>query len=355
MPESPQPPDSKQPRSIFSKWRFSNSALSICILISVFVHLILLFLLGGLIVWRNFYPLEPSLEAVGIVEEQTKKKNEVQIKKVQQVDEPVQKRVTVDVPSNLKMPAVDLEAPEVSPQVDLSRGMEKTMGVGTEIGKSLKNISRDLEFLDVKSQGERIVIVMDDSGSMHSWGLEAIKKEVIKLADRLPDGTLMNVILFNHGSGPRNGMLGGGRLSPIFRKLVPVKESVRKTLKKRLLASSMWPPNQFIEDLNAGPLPPVNIVGWWAALHLAFEQGADTIYLLVDHWDTDINMAGIANGAVIEHVAAIIEKIYQERSYRPTINILLFMHGLQADRHVDNFRRIADQNRGTVSLKPPLR
>lgn len=283
--------------------------------VSVVIHVIAIFVLGGLTIWQMVQEAEPEFEAPEIPSESVEPKQlKVRIEKATKKSAQPRQVIKVTVASDINPPDHDIMLPQVDNRVAVGTnvgggGLGRNWGNdGLDLGKSAVN------FFGIKSSGENIVFVVDVAKSMLEpsrgdvWGFNRVKEEIGTMIDQLSAGTLFNIYTYAQGldvfsthpiaatdankekakewfnrywayDGPRIVGHQGTRLNnykPEFTDAMPIRREVYRekladngatTVELQSLPPERWGSGTSRLDL---------------ALLAAFENRADTIFVITD-------------------------------------------------------------------------
>lgn len=174
--------------------------------ISVILHVVGLFILGGLTVWRMVQEEEPEFEAPVVAQEAIEpQKIKIQIRKAQKASAQPRRVVQVTNVSQLNLPSLNLDLPTIDTQVAVSTGGGGA-GLGRGFGSGGLDIAKSaVNFFGIQSTGENIVFVMDVTKSMLEpsrgdvWGFNRVKEEIGNMIEGLNPGTLFNIYAYERG------------------------------------------------------------------------------------------------------------------------------------------------------------
>lgn len=271
------------------KKRKVNLPLLEVIGISLALHLLGLFVLGGLTLYEVLKPEEPEFEPPPVVEQVDNKplKMKIQLQKQNKKSSPPIKKITVRNISQLNMPNIDLNMPTINSRVAVATGAGAGAGGlgrgfgsgGIDMGKSA------VDFFGIKSTGERIMIIVDASKYMledDKGGLPAyqiIKDEVSQIIQGLAPGTLFNVAFYD-----------GGNLETFSGDMLPATQTNKKRLstwiqKFNASMSSVANVSNNVEIKDETVKPMEGRVNQWVkAYQFAQENNTDAMFLLVSSW-----------------------------------------------------------------------
>lgn len=258
-------------------------------LISLAVHAIVLFVLGGITIYRSYvaqaFDFEPPPQELA----KPSQHEEVQVRLNQQQRQTRQPRRVIQARSvgDMNIPTVDVRMPNVDTRVVVAVGGGRTT-VASELGRGgIGFEGTTIDLLGVRAKGERIVFIIDTSrymmedqkGGMRAY--EIIKEEMVDIVKNLGPATLFNVILYEYRA----------RVTTFRPELVPATPTNKE-------AFTRW-----IEPLNAdhsslgarigdvyelkAPFPPIGdeIQFEWRAFHAAMEMQVDTIFFVGGSWN----------------------------------------------------------------------
>lgn len=173
--------------------------------ISLILHVVGLFILGGLTVWQMVKEEEPEFEAPVIPQEPIEpQKIKVRINKAQKASAQPRQVVQVTNVSQLNLPSLDLDMPTINSKVSVSAGAGG--GLGRGFGSGGLDIAKSaVNFFGIQSTGENIVFVVDVTRSMLEpargdvWGFNRVKEEISRMIEGLNPGTLFNIYAYERG------------------------------------------------------------------------------------------------------------------------------------------------------------
>jgi len=188
---------------------------------------------------------------------------QVNIQKLKKQSSPPRPRaIVVHNPNNINLPALNI--PDVNTNVAITgRGSGGFgIGVGDSIGPPKFDIN--VEFFGVKGGGDYIAFLVDYSGSMNAGDRnQVMRRELIRTIEELPDGINIAIIPFSgpawdisedigqvakkwvHVKKEGGGDGGAGAFYPKTKDVqsegqwVELKESTRRSFKKRILATPL--------------------------------------------------------------------------------------------------------------------
>lgn len=269
-----------------------NLPLIEVIIVSVLIHLAALLILGGITIYQYVQPPEPELEAPPVVErpEPEKVQQQVRVQQRQQQSTRPTQRITVSNISELNVPTIDINLPQVSDRVGIAGAIgaagQGRGGLGRNLGGGGIDISRSaVNFFGIRSQGERIMFIIDatrmiledQKGGIPAYNI--IKEEIVKQVNGLSPGTLFNVMFFD-----------ATRVYSFSDHMLPA-----TTANKEALAKWIEPINKDFASVgnlknNVNPkildIDPMRdrIYYWVRAIQIAMEQGCDAIFLMTSRW-----------------------------------------------------------------------
>ncbi len=268
-----------------------NLPLIEVIIVSVLIHLGALLILGGITIYQYVIPPEPEMEAPPAVDRTEPEKVQQQVRMQQQQRQSTRptQRITVTNISELNVPTLDIDLPQVAGRVGVGG-----VGAGTQGRSSLsRNLSGGgidfsrsaVNFFGIRSQGERIMFIIDatrwiledQKGGIPAYNI--IKEEIIKQVNGLSPGTLFNVMFFDTN-----------RVYSFSSHMLPA-----TTANKEALAKWIDPVNKDIASVgrlqnNVEPqntdIDPMKdrLRNWVRPIQIAMEQGCDAIFLMTSRW-----------------------------------------------------------------------
>lgn len=258
-------------------------------LISLAVHAMVLFVLGGITIYRSYVteavdfappPPEPSPPS---------QQQEVQLRLDQQQRQTRQPRRVIQARrvGDMNMPAVDVRLPNLDSRVVMTIGGGRT-SVTTDLGRGgIGFEGTTVDFIGIRAKGERIVFIIDTSrymmedqkGGMRAY--EIIKEEMVDIVKNLGPATLFNVILYEYRA----------RVTAFRPELVAATPT-----HKEAFVRWIEPLNADFSNLGArigdvyelqAPFPPIGdeIQFEWRAFHAAMEMQVDTVFFVGGSWN----------------------------------------------------------------------
>ena len=209
------------------KKRKINPMLLNVLLISVGVHVVALFILGSITVYKYIIPDEAQFEEPSpVAEEQPPPEVKIEIKQQPPKQQAMQSLRMKQV-GNIAVSAVDVNLPNMQESFTVSAGMGG-FGGGSLLGGTRGTLGigmSDISVFGLKTRAERILFVIDANRQMLTdakGGLKSykiIKDEITDMVGNLSAGTLFNV------------MMADRRNSKFFKKqLVPAGQEVHQQL-----------------------------------------------------------------------------------------------------------------------------
>lgn len=179
-----------------------NKALIQVIAISLLVHVIGLFILGSVVIFQNLQVEEAEFEAPQLpIESIEPQRIEVRLNKLQKKSKPPRARISVMNPSQINVPNLDLDLPDINDNAyvgGFGRGHGMTGG-SFDLGKMA------VDFFGISDDAERVAFVVDYSLSMNREVEKGVsrftlmKQELVRSISSLPSSTMVATIFF---SGP---------------------------------------------------------------------------------------------------------------------------------------------------------
>lgn len=269
-----------------------NPLLLEVITASAILHAVLLFLLGGIVVYHYTVPDDADFDEAKTIEEiPPQKQVEVQIQQNQpKLD--MARNLNIRQVQDIKIKNISVNVPGMNDGFQVSSGTGGLGGLGTSFTKGAIGLDfGEMKFFGVKAKGERVLIMLDADKRMvidlkgGLYAYEIIKKEVLDLIKGLPPGALFNVGAFSRGNKTQ---LMEDKLLPVLPQNI---QKVEAFLKK--LNSS--PNNVGVQNSNVkfnhmtdthvfnslkfrdGPFAGIMEL---RATHVALEQRPDTVFIL---------------------------------------------------------------------------
>lgn len=188
------------------KKRKLNPMLLNVLLISGGLHLVALFILGGITIVKYIIPDEAEFEEPPvIVEEEPPPEVKIEIKQ-KPTQQPSQlSNLQMKPISNIAVDTVDVELPDMADSFTVSAGLGGTGG-GSLLGGTRGSIGMgmsDVSVFGLKTRAERILfcvdigreMVTDKKGGLYSFNV--IRDEITDMVGNLSAGTLFNVMLID--------------------------------------------------------------------------------------------------------------------------------------------------------------
>lgn len=183
-----------------------NLPLIEVIVISLVLHLVALFVLGGFTVWKMVQQPEPDMEAPPVQQEAVKPQElKVRLQQTQKQTRQPTRVLQVQNMSQVNMPQLDINMPTVDTRVAVG-GAGIGGGIGRGFGSGNLDIAKSaVNFFGIESSGENIVFVIDVTRSMLEpergdvKGFNRVKEEIGKMVDGLNPGTLFNIYAYERG------------------------------------------------------------------------------------------------------------------------------------------------------------
>ena len=192
--------------------------LSYILLISGGVHVVALFILGSITVYKYIMPDEAQFEEPSpVVEEQPPPQVKVEIKQQPPMKQAMHGLRMKQV-GNIAVSAVDVNLPNMQESFTVSAGMGG-FGGGSLLGGTRGTLGigiSDISIFGLKTRAERILFVIDANSQMLTdakGGLKSykiIKDEITDMVGNLSAGTLFNVMMADR----RNSMFFKQQLVP---------------------------------------------------------------------------------------------------------------------------------------------
>ncbi len=172
--------------------------------ISAALHVAALVIFGSLTIYKFIQPPEPEFEPPPPLEsiEPQKLEYKARSKDLQKnSSRPRQPRISVKSISQINTPQIDVALPEFTAEVSVGLGSAIGTGFGSGLGSGGIGFGQSaVNFLGVESKGERILIVLDVSGSVVNamkragFSMTEIRDKTIEMINGLSGGTMFGII-----------------------------------------------------------------------------------------------------------------------------------------------------------------
>jgi hypothetical protein len=197
--------------------RKMNPMLLNVLLISLFVHVAAIVILGGITVVKYIIPDDAEFEEPPAIEEvEPPKEVKVEIKQTPKPQDQSRNNLKMRPVANIAIANVDVDLPNMEESFTVSGGLGGSGGSSLLGGTrgSLGIGMSDVSVFGLKTRAERILFVIDvnrqmvtdEKGGLNSF--KVIKDEITDMVGNLSAGTLFNVMMLDR----RNGMLFKPRL-----------------------------------------------------------------------------------------------------------------------------------------------
>jgi len=266
------------------------------LLISLAINLVILLIAGWLVIFHHLFAEEAQFRSEEIIKRLKPRELEYKVK-VQQLQKksgrPVlQPRITAEGLSKLSLPDVKVEIVAVKDKVTANVKTMGISGLGTGLGGGSGHGGMGLgqsevNFFGIKDRGERIAFLVDVSLSMLEderggvWGYERLKQEIMRMVKGLSEGTFFNVIMFATDVDtylPRLKVATPETKNRAVSFISPFNVFKRKGDEKRF--GNLY--KNYFPALDVGIPTQSGSTRIDMALTAAFEQKADTIFILSD-------------------------------------------------------------------------
>ncbi|MEM0966693.1 MAG: hypothetical protein AAGJ81_11140 [Verrucomicrobiota bacterium] len=168
------------------------------------VHLVALLIFGGMTVYEAILPDDPSFDEPPPVEkiERVQLEFKVRMQEKQKQSERPKQRLQVRQISQMDVPDVDIQVPDISTNRGIGRfGDERLGDMGGGLGLGEVSVS----LFDIRAKGEKFLFVIDvyrnlmqdSKGGLLTYNV--IKEDLTNLIEDLPSGVLFNIMLFQRG------------------------------------------------------------------------------------------------------------------------------------------------------------
>jgi len=273
---------------------------------SIIFHVIFLLLGGSVVVYRHYFQREAQFTAPPPIKRIEPRKLEYKVRVEEQQKKSgrplIQPRLSAERISEISLPDLKVEVEPVKQKLAMTTlksfggaGIGSGLGSGQGAGGLGLGVSV-VNFFGITDKGERIAFLVDCSLSMAEdqrgglGGYAAVKNELVKMVQKLSEGTFFNVYMF------------ADDVDVFQPKLHLASPDKKEDLGKWIDPYNKWTEGMRVEKLRTGNLyrnwrpyfdhPGDYYAGGIAAaggstrldlaLAAAFEQGADTIFILTD-------------------------------------------------------------------------
>jgi hypothetical protein len=274
-----------------------NPILLQVLLISGGIHLIALFILGGITVVRFVIPDDAQFEEPAQTEvEEPPKEVKIEIRPKAAAQPQALRKLRMKQVGNISVATVDIELPSMEESFSVSAGLGGSGGGGLlgGAGGSIGLGMSDVNVFGLKTRAERILFIIDtnrrmvtdEKGGLNSY--RVIKDEISDMVGNLSAGTLFNIMLQDH----RRIKLFKPQLVPagseVHQELIKWIEAVNADASKPGLegvAGSVWPKLSTFQDNEMQ-----KSVSWGHGdndtafmTQVALEQSADAIFMITGY------------------------------------------------------------------------
>lgn len=184
--------------------KIKNKPLAMVLGISGAIHGLALVIFGSFTLYQFLVPPEPEFEPPPPLEriEPQKLEYKARTKDLQKnSSKPRQQRIAVKAISQINTPDVQVELPNLGTNVAVGAGTGVGVGLGTGLGSGALGFGVSaVDFMGVKSKGERILIVFDVSKSVVTAMQRAgapitdVRDKTVDMINELSPGTLFGLI-----------------------------------------------------------------------------------------------------------------------------------------------------------------
>lgn len=266
-------------------------------IIATLLHLIVLLVIGGYTVYQIVVPSDAEFRAPPPVErlELQQLEYQAQIERLQDASAPPtpQQALDMDALGDMAPPSIDLDG--MNPVVGrMDMGGVGAGGMGTlGGGRGLGFGAQAFEFLGIRSEGERVVIIIETSVPMledRKGGIDAyqiIKDEATRLIAGLPPGTLFNVFFTDDSNRVRMFSQNMVAATPSNKQAVAdwIEPVNTDRTGRRVASINFIRGGVNVRRPNDSPIP--NHTGGRGILHAleaAMTQQADSVFLITPSW-----------------------------------------------------------------------
>lgn len=267
-------------------------AKSSAALVSLCIHALVILIAVSFVAVQVIVKEDQSFEAKQVKRPQMQLKKlqvPVNVKKQKKPKPKLRKRLVVKHKVDRKMP--EFKMPEVT---GVKGGLGNAMGSGGLGGGGVGFTLPEINIFGVKSQGEKIFLILDADAEMmydEMGGMAAytiIKNELLRIVDELPPTVLFNVAVFQRGNDchvlfPSLVSASSGNVALMKKWLDPLNMISEGMNDKDFGVKTLGPGGFKIEEEFG--IDPIKSYGYWVnpAL-LSMKQQADSVYLLTSRW-----------------------------------------------------------------------
>ena len=273
-----------------------NPMLLNVLLISFGIHLLALFILGGITVVRYVIPDEAEFDEPPPEREQQPPPDvKVEVKPQPKAQSQPLDNLRVKQVGQVAIDSVDVDLPEMNESFTVSSGMGGVAG-GSLLGGASGRIGlgmSDINIFGLKTRAERVLFAVDASKRMlldKKGGLNSynrIKDEITSMVGNLSAGTLFNVAFYYRGKIKffKDSPVPAG--TEVLEELKQWIAPINKDIDSIGLSGTRKPPLKHLEDEPTHRALPTN--NWRARnenLYLAqvfLEQPVDAVFVITGH------------------------------------------------------------------------
>ena len=336
------------------KRRKMNPMLLNVLLISGGLHVLALFILGGITVYKYIPPDDAQFEEPpAVVEEEPPPEHQVELKPQAAPQQQAMQGLKMKEVGNIAVNAVDVALPDMAQSFTVSTGLGG-FGGGALLGGTRGSIGigmSDISVFGLKSTAERVLfaidaskqMLVDEKGGLNSY--RTIKDEITTMVANLSTGTLFNVVFFDRG-----------RLLYFKPNPVPAGTEVSQELNKWIAPinadiDSLGLPGAERPPLKALPEHPVHE----AVSNIAGHNRNELMYLTQSFLEQAIDAAFIITGDPIgfgpvrrsptEEEDAEWSEITSDRKYQEALKLFQAESESVQKKARDKLRRINEQRK----------
>jgi len=183
------------------KKKFNLPLLEV-VLISLALHVAALFVLGGITIWQTFAPKAEIVAEAPPSSEPPPPPPKVRIDKSMKDSAKPTKVVSVNITPDMNLPELDVDVPVTNGKVAVGGG--GFGGAGRGLG-GLDFAKTNIPFFGIEDGGDRIVFILDYSGSMNDEvptgekRIQLLREQMAATINEMPDQIFGEIIFF---SGP---------------------------------------------------------------------------------------------------------------------------------------------------------
>lgn len=275
-----------------------NPMLLNVLLISGGIHVVALFILGGITVYNYIIPDEAQFEEPPeMVEETPPPDVKVEIKPQAAPQQQAMQNLRMKQVGNISVDAVDVDLPSMEQSFTVSAGLGG-FGGGSLLGGTRGSIGigmSDVSVFGLKTRAERILFVIDANrqmvtdkkGGLNSY--KVIKNEITDMVGNLSAGTLFNVMIVDRRKNKvfKNQLVPAGQ--EVHQQLIEWIRPINANANKPGLEGASGASREEISALSQEPIH--DDLGWSGhrgnetafMTQVALEQNVDAIFFITGY------------------------------------------------------------------------